>query len=209
MHSKYLKEACVQTIEEAEVAQKLGADRLEYCSHLELDGLTPDIQDFESIFDSIHIPIMVMIRPRAGDFEYSDAEFEEMKSSIHEFKALNIAGFVFGIVKNDAIDFERTKILAEISFPFEICFHKAIDVVANPIDAIKKLNEIPQITRVLTSGKSKTAEKGAPIIKEMIKVARPTLSIMPAGKIKASNIEILHKKLKAKEYHGRSILMHF
>jgi copper homeostasis protein len=91
----------------------------------------------------------------------------------------------------------------------EVCFHKAIDEVEDPIKAVIQLNAIPTVTRILTSGQRPTAAEGVSILKAMMGVARPDLSIMPAGKVKASNIDELHQDLKAKEYHGRSILMHY
>ena len=209
MPNYIIQEACVQSLEEALVAQKLGANRLEYCSHLELDGLTPDITQFPKILSQIKIPIMVMIRPRAGNFEYSNEEFEEMKASIGNFKNFNIKGFVFGIVKDQQLDFERTKILAEFAAPFDVCIHKAIDEVDDIIAAVKGLNEIPEVTRILSSGKAKTAQEGIPVLKEMLSVARSSLSIMPAGRVKASNIQHLHDEINAQEYHGRSIMMNF
>lgn len=209
MSKSFLKEACIQTVQEARIAQKLGADRLEFCSRLDLDGLTPDFELVREASAFLKIPIMVMIRPREGDFQYSAQEFEQMKSEIQEFKKLKVQGFVFGITKEKAADIERTRILAELCAPYAVCFHKAIDVVEDPIKTVTDLSAIPEITRILTSGQADTAKNGIPILKEMIKAADGNLSIMPAGKVRASNIEELHEQLGAIEYHGRSIMMHY
>lgn len=209
MFNTYTREACIQSLQEARIAQKLGADRLEYCSRLDLDGLSPSIGEIEQAVKVIQIPIMVMIRPREGNFEYSAREFDTMKKEIEAFKEYKIKGFVFGINKGNEIDAYRTSILANLCDPFEVCFHKAIDYTKDPIQSVQCLNEIAQIRRILTSGGASTAKEGIPILKEMMKVARNDLSIMPAGKIRASNIAELHLHLDAKEYHGRSILMHY
>ncbi len=127
MSNTYLKEACIETLREAKVAEQLGADRLEYCSSLDLDGLTPLYEDIILAKKDISIPLMVMIRPRDGDFEYNEEEFEAMKSEIKAFKEIGVQGVVFGILVGKEIDINRTRILAELASPMEVCFHKAID----------------------------------------------------------------------------------
>lgn len=209
MSKSYIKEACIETLEEAIAAQRLGADRIEYCSRLDLDGLTPNLQEIETATQKLYIPIMAMVRPRGGNFEYTAEEFDVMKKEVQILKDLGIKGVVFGILMGSEIDVERTRALAELAYPMEVCFHKAIDDVADPIKAVKQLNDIPEITRILTSGQKPTALEGLATLKAMIEVAREDLSIMPAGKVKGSNIDIIHKELNAKEYHGRSILMHY
>lgn len=204
----FLKEACVQSVHEALIAEKLGADRLEFCADLAVDGLTPSFKEIGQLQMEITIPYMVMIRPRPGDFEYTRSEINEMREAIEAFKSYGIRGFVFGVTKGNELDFEVIYELAEIAAPFEVCIHKAIDTVVNPIKAVEQLNTIPFITRILTSGGAKTAEEGTPVLKEMM-AAATNLSIMPAGRIKGSNIAALHEHLNAKEYHGRSIMMNF
>jgi len=205
----YLREACIESMDEAIAASRLGADRLEFCSNLEEDGLTPDFKEVKLTLEKIQTPIMVMIRPRAGNFEYSVDEFKEMKAEIEQFKTLDIKGVVFGLLSGQSIDYERTKELAELAYPLEVCFHKAIDEVDDPVAAIKLLNKIPEITRILTSGQKATAVEGLETLKLMMQAARKDLSIMPAGKVKGSNIDQIHQKLHAIEYHGRSILMDY
>ncbi len=203
----YLREACVENLAEAIQAEKQGADRLELCSRLDLDGLTPSFNLVRQVLDNVSIPVMVMIRPRAGDFEYSEQELDEMKREIVAFKNLNIAGFVFGVLSSQHIDIGRTRSLAELASPFEICFHKAIDEVEDIIEAVEQLADIKQITRILTSGGASTAEKGIGTLQQMIDTASGKISIMPAGKIRPENIDLLHQKLNAIEYHGRSIVV--
>lgn len=209
MSKTYLREACIESLEEAKAAERLGADRIEFCSRLDLDGLTPDLKEVELATKELAIPIMAMVRPREGNFEYSEAEFETMKKEITIFKQLGVQGVVFGILQEREIDVERTKILAQLAAPMEVCFHKAIDEVSDPLDAVRQLNQIPEITRILTSGQKATAIEGFDTLKAMMAIARKDLSIMPAGKVKGSNIQAIHNELKALEYHGRSILVDY
>lgn len=209
MSETYLREACIDSLEEAIRAQRQGADRIEFCSRLDLDGLTPDFQEVGIASKDLSLPIMAMVRPRPGNFEYSRTEFDLMKKEVAYFKKLGVKGVVFGILRGREIDVERTKELAQLAAPMEVCFHKAIDEVDDPIIAVQKLNLIPEITRILTSGQRSTALEGIDTIKAMMSVARENLSIMPAGKVNGSNIAVLHKALNAKEYHGKSILVNY
>lgn len=209
MSETYLREACIDSLEEAIRAQRQGADRIEFCSRLDLDGLTPDFQEVGIASKDLSLPIMAMVRPRPGNFEYSRTEFDLMKKEVAYFKKLGVKGVVFGILRGREIDVERTKELAQLAAPMEVCFHKAIDEVDDPIVAVQKLNLIPEITRILTSGQRSTALEGIDTIKAMMSVARENLSIMPAGKVNGSNIAVLHKALNAKEYHGKSILVNY
>lgn len=209
MSETYLREACIDSLEEAIRAQRQGADRIEFCSRLDLDGLTPDFREVGIASKDLSLPIMAMVRPRPGNFEYSRTEFDLMKKEVAYFKKLGVKGVVFGILRGREIDVERTKELAQLAAPMEVCFHKAIDEVDDPIIAVQKLNLIPEITRILTSGQRSTALEGIDTIKAMMSVARENLSIMPAGKVNGSNIAVLHKALNAKEYHGKSILVNY
>ena len=202
----YLKEACVESVEEAIKAEIQGADRLEYCSALEWEGLTPDYEQVHQVLDKVSIPVMVMIRPRKGDFNYSEEEFQVMKEQILRFKKLGITGVVFGLLKDGSVDLEKTRSLARIASPLEVCFHKAIDELEDPVTGVITLLEIPEITRILTSGGARTALDGREKLREMLKVAEGSISIMPAGKVRPSNIGSLHQILGAKEYHGRGIV---
>ncbi|MCL4105796.1 UNVERIFIED_CONTAM: hypothetical protein GTU68_028673 [Idotea baltica] len=202
----YIKEACIETVDEALAAIKAGADRVEFCSRLDLDGLTPDIQEVKKLLEVSEIPIMVMIRPRGGNFEYSYDELDQMQQEIREFKAIGIQGVVFGVLEGQCINEKDSKTLAELASPLEVCFHKAIDEVADPIKAVETLSNIPQFTRVLTSGQKPTADEGKSTLAKMMEVAGDQLSIMPAGKVTFENIGQLHKSLNAQEYHGRRIV---
>ncbi len=202
----YIREACIEHLSEALEAERKGADRIEFCSQLEWDGLSPNLEDVAKALSLLHIPISVMIRPRKGDFEYTQAEFITMKEEIIQCQKLGVHCVVFGITKATSADLVRTRILAELAEPMEVCFHKAIDLVEDLVQTTEELANIPQITRILTSGGMPTAEEGIPVLHKMMTVAEGRLSIMPAGKITPKNIDAIHLQLGAKEYHGRNIL---
>lgn len=201
------KEACVENIAEALAAQRNGAHRLEFCADLAADGLTPPWEMVRDLLPQLHIPVKVMIRPRAGDFCYSPTELATMKESIRRFQTLPIAGIVTGLLRPDqTIDFPALKALAEVAAPLPITFHKAIDLVADRRAAIAGLKKIPGLTSILTSGGAATAALGAAALREMIAVAGADLRIIAAGKVSAENLSTLHQKIGAPEYHGRRIV---
>jgi len=205
-----IKEACIQSYDEALIAQKSGADRIELCSQINLDGITPKKGLIKKIISSIEIPIRVMIRPRSGDFDYSEDELKLMESDIVDCKKLGVEGVVFGVLNKDTtINETATRRLVKGSFPLNVTFHKAIDLSYNSLSAVKILCKIPGITSILSSGRKTTAKDGAKLIKQMIDIAKNDLSIIPAGKITFKNIIGLHQLINADEYHGRNIVSKF
>jgi copper homeostasis protein len=202
-----IKEACVETLEEALLAEKLGASRIELCSDLANDGLTPSFELMQKTCSTLKIPVMVMIRPRAGNFIYSEEEISQMKSEIDLAKKAGVAGIVFGLLTSEnKIDKKNTKILAEYAQPLPVTFHKAIDELENPVDGVSVLKEIDGIKRVLTSGGKPTALEGQETIRKMIEVAGKQITILVAGKVLNSNVDEIQKLTGAKELHGRRIV---
>ena len=205
-----IKEACIQSYDEALIAQKLGAHRIELCSQISLDGITPKKELIKKIISSIDIPIRVMIRPRSGNFDYSEDEIKLMENDIAYCKRLGVDGVVFGVLNKDySINEASTKRLVKASLPLKVTFHKAIDISNDSLAAVKKLIQITGITSILTSGRKKTAIEGAQVIKKMIAIAKNDLSIIPAGKITFKNIIDIHRLINAHEYHGRNIVSKF
>ena len=194
-------EVCAESYEYAVKAEKAGADRIELCKDLHLDGLTPDYECAKRTINTLNIPVFILIRPRKGDFIYSDEEFELMKSDIVKFKEMGCKGIVSGLLNNDnTIDIKRTKELVEFSRPLEFTFHRAFDIVSNPSKEIENLIELG-IQRVLTSGQKKTAIDGIKLIKKLNKKSENKIIIMPGGKIQKKNI-FYFKKCGVKELHG-------
>ncbi len=202
-----IKEACVETFEEAILAEKKGADRVELCSRLDLDGLTPERKIIEKVLGALSIPIKIMIRPRAGDFSYNDQELKRMKEDILYCKNLNVQGVVFGILnQNKTIDMENMKYLCDTADDLDITFHKAIDQTDSIIDEIDRLLAIDSISSILTSGGAYNAHAGSSLLKKAVEKYQDIITIIPAGSITKNNIHELHQIIGAKEYHGRKIV---
>tara|TARA_Y100000996_G_scaffold206311_1_gene161832 strand:- start:439 stop:897 length:459 start_codon:yes stop_codon:yes gene_type:complete len=151
-----------------------------------------------------------MIRPRSGNFDYSEDEIKLMENDIAYCKRLGVDGVVFGVLNKDySINEASTKRLVKASFPLNVTFHKAIDISNDSLTAVEKLSKITGITSILTSGRKKTAMEGAQLIKKMVAISKNNLSIIPAGKITFENIIDIHRLINADEYHGRNIVSKF
>ena len=202
-----IKEACVETLEEAKLAEKRGANRIELCSDLANDGLTPSFELMKKAITELRIPVMTMARPRAGNFVHTKEEVEQMKKDIDAAKKAGAAGVVFGLLTpGNKIDIENTRILAEYAKPLPVTFHKAIDELENPVDGVKELLKIDNIKRILTSGGKPTALEGKAVIKKMIEVVGDKITILVAGKVLDSNVEKIQKITGTNELHGRKIV---
>lgn len=202
-----IKEACVETFEQAMLAEKKGADRIELCSELSVGGLTPAAELMKKTCSVLKIPVMVMIRPRAGNFHYSEEEISQMKQEIDMAKKAGAAGVVFGLLTSkNQIDIENTHILADYATPLPVTFHKAIDELENPADGVPVLKNIRGITRILTSGGKATADEGAEVIRKMREAAGENLTIVAAGKITDKNVNQIRQLTQVSEFHGKQIV---
>ena len=202
-----IKEACVESLKEALAAEQRGAHRIELCADLANDGLTPPESLTQQACAQLHIPVMVMARPRPGNFVYSPAEVQQMKTAIDRAKKAGAAGIVLGLLtSNQEIDIENTRLLAEYAYPLPVTFHKAIDELENPVDGVSILKSIPNIKRILTSGGKPTAREGQNVIREMIAEADGKIIILVAGKVLDSNVEEIQQLTGAQELHGRRIV---
>ncbi|MEN8118043.1 MAG: copper homeostasis protein CutC [Bacteroidota bacterium] len=202
-----IKEACVESFEEAKLAERRGATRIELCSDLANDGLTPSFELMKKACTQLKIPVMAMARPRAGNFVHTPAEVEQIKKDIDLAKQAGADGVVFGLLTEDnKIDIEYTSLLAEYAKPLPVTFHKAIDELENPVEGVKQLLQIENIKRILTSGGKSTALEGQKVIQEMIKTAGDKIIILVAGKVLDSNIDEIKEKTGAEELHGRKIV---
>lgn len=192
-------EVCAESYEHALKAEKAGADRIELCKDLHLDGLTPDYESAKKTIDSLNIPVYILIRPIEGDFIYSNEEFELMKMDIIKFKEMGCKGIVSGVLNDDnSIDIERTKELVELSRPLEFTFHRAFDLVSDPFEEIENLIEIG-VTRILTSGQKHKAIEGLELLEEFKNFSKNRILIMPGSGI--SNMNFM-KFNSFNEIHG-------
>jgi copper homeostasis protein len=188
--------------ESALLAAKYGAERIELCDNEHEGGTTPSYGTLKSARANISIPIFPMIRPRGGDFIYSDDEFNIMKEDITLCKQMGFEGVVFGLLKaNGSIDIERTSILVEYAYPLDVTFHRAFDRTKDPFNALEQIIECG-CTRILTSGQHPTANEGATIIKALITAADDRIIIMPGSGVRSNTIQALSKETGADEFHS-------
>ncbi|NNC46325.1 MAG: copper homeostasis protein CutC [Winogradskyella sp.] len=184
-----LLEICANSFQSAKNAQDAGAHRIELCQELSVGGITPSFGLIKEVKEQLFIPVHVLIRPRAGDFVYSDEEFNIMKTDIESCKSLGCEGIVTGLLKTDStIDVERTKQLVDLAKPMQFTFHRAFDSVKDPFLALNELMQLG-VESVLTSGQAETAEKGIGLLAQLIKKSHNKITIMPGGGVNETNVK--------------------
>ena len=204
---EFCKEVCVDNIKDAMRAVDLGANRIEYCSKLNEEGLTPHIEDVKYLLKNINIPLRIMIRPHSKSFNYSETDISIMLKDISTFKKIDIDGIVIGCLnKDDEIDLKKINLLIEKARPLKVIFHKAIDITSDPLKSLKNLIKYSNINGVLTSGGFKKAEDGVKLLKKMLDICPINFELIIAGKITSENINKINQKLSAKFYHGKKIV---
>ncbi|KIA85201.1 copper homeostasis protein CutC [Flavobacterium sp. AED] len=187
------------------IAQENGADRVELCANMKEGGTTPDFEITKAVRKILSIDLNVMIRPRGGNFVYSDGEFEEMKTEIEEFKKLDVDGFVFGILKEDgSVNNEQNAALVVLAHPFPCTFHRAFDVVKDVNQSLESVIECGFKT-ILTSGQEKNVVEGIDVLAELVEKANNRITIMPGGGLRSFNIALLKQKTNASFYHSSAI----
>lgn len=197
-----LIEICLDSAESVVNAEKGGADRCELCSDLFEGGLTPSVGTARLAKRlTSRIKIFAMVRPRGGDFCYSDTEFEVMKEDARALKEAGVDGLVFGILNPDGtVDMERNRELVEIARPLGVTFHRALDMTRDMRQSLEDIISLG-FDRVLTSGQEPTVAEGIENLQALIAQAGDRIIVMPGCGIKERNFAWLHAKLGAKEYH--------
>ena len=204
---EFCREVCVDNIKDAMRAVDLGANRIEYCSKLNEEGLTPNVEDVKYLLKNINIPIRIMIRPHSKSFNYSETDISLMLRDISTFKKIDIDGIVIGCLnKDDEIDLKKINLFIEKARPLKVIFHKAIDITSDPLKSLKNLIKYSNINGVLTSGGFKKAEDGVKLLKKMLDICPINFELIIAGKITSENINKINQKLSAKFYHGKKIV---
>lgn len=194
-------EVCANSYQSAKNAQDAGAHRIELCQELSVGGITPSFGLIEKVLNDLSIPTFVLIRPRSGNFVYTDEEFAIMKSDIEQCKALGVHGIVSGVLKEDkSIDIARTKELLALTRPLPFTFHKAFDEAENPDEALEQLVDLGA-ERVLTSGQENSAENGISLLAQLNKKANGRITILPGGGISSQNAAQF-KAIGLKEIHA-------
>lgn len=200
-------EICVDSVESATTAEAAGAGRIELCSALSEGGITPSAGLIEAVRNNISIDLNVLIRPRGGDFLYSDSEFGVMRRDIESAGEAGADGIVTGILNRDGtVDVERTALLVEYAAPMKVTFHRSIDLCRDPHKAMEDIIAAGA-ARILTSGQARTAIEGAQVIRSLISSAGQRIIIMPGGGIDEYNVALLASTTGAMEYHltGRKL----
>jgi copper homeostasis protein len=197
-----LLEISVESLEAATAAERGGADRVELCGNLSIGGVTPDTEIIRVVRAQVHIPIFSMIRPRAGDFVYSDAEFSEMRSSINDAKESEMNGVVLGVLRKDRrVDVERARELVEFARPLPVTYHRAFDEAIDLRQALEDVIEAGA-KRILTSGGAKSALEGAAVLANLIEAAEERVVIVPGAGISSANIAEVARRTRAREFHS-------
>jgi copper homeostasis protein len=189
-------------IESCIAAQEAGAHRIELCDNPSDGGTTPSYGFIKAARKKLSIGLYVMIRPRGGDFIYSDDEFEIMKTDIEMCRQYGCDGVVIGLLKKDgSIDKKRCSELIDLAYPLGVTFHRAFDRAKDPFRALEDVIETG-CERILTSGQQPKAVDGAQIIKELITAAEDRIIIMPGSGVNAGNIISLLENTRAIEFHS-------
>lgn len=180
-------EVCTEGVEMSVAAERAGATRLELCASIAEGGLTPSYGILETICKRVNIPVHVMIRPRAGDFLYSDEEFETMVADVKLAHRMGLEGIVFGILDADGmIDRERCAKLVEAAGKMKKVFHRAFDMSADPYKSFTDLQELG-FNVLLTSGRRQTAMEGIEVIRQLVIRNKSTMEIMAGSGVSPFN----------------------
>jgi len=201
VHSDIVVEICTDSPAGAAAAEAGGAQRIELCSALTLGGLTPSAGCIERALAVASLPVMVMIRPRAGDFCYAADELDTMLADIDRAAALGAHGVVFGVLSPDgSVDQHAIARLAERARPMAVVVHRAVDVSADPVAAVAALARL-DVDRVLSSGGAATAPEGSACLARMVEVAGDALVVMPGGGVREQHLPDLLSVTGAREVH--------
>jgi copper homeostasis protein len=194
-------EICVDGVQSAFYAQDAGASRVELCDNLPEGGTTPGYGTIVSARNNLRIGLHVIIRPRGGDFLYSESEYDIMRRDIDICGEAQVDGIVLGILKSDGrVDVERTARLIELAKPMSATFHRAFDMCSNHVEGLEDVIA-SGADRLLTSGQKNSAEEGSVLLRELVIQAGKRIIIMPGSGINEANIEAIAKITGADEFH--------
>lgn len=205
---KYILEGCVDSVESAVEAEKGGANRIELCSNLIIGGTTPSINLFHVVREKIDIKINVLIRPRFGDFCYTDNEYEIIKRDIEMFRKAGADGVVIGILTPEGtLDIDRMKGIMDIAKGMHVTLHRAFDMCKNPLESLEQAKKLG-INTVLTSGQKNSCYEGRKLIKELVERSNGKIDILVGGGVKADIIGDMVMETGASSFHmsGKAVV---
>lgn len=194
-------EVCVESIAAVQAAQEGGADRVELCAGLSEGGLTPSLGTVRGALAVASVPVHVIVRPRGGDFVYSDSEFTSMLDDVRMLREVGVQGVVIGcLTPAGLIDVPRTEALVAQAGPLSVTFHRAFDLTADPTQALEHLVGCG-IDRVLTSGQQVTALEGVPLLQLLLEQANNRITILGCGRIRPDSVADLLRQVSLTEIH--------
>lgn len=194
-------EVCIDSAESALIAQEGGADSLEVCSNLVIGGTTPGASQFKQIRKTCDTELYVLIRPRYGDFLYTDLEFNIMKEDIRMFRELGADGITTGCLRPDGgLDLDRLKELKDSAGPLRFTLHRAFDMCRNPYEALEEAVSLG-IDRILTSGQASVCTEGIKVLRELMAQAGGRIEILIGSGVNAQVIRRLREELHAGSFH--------
>ncbi len=199
-------EVCVTSLESALIAQRAGAHRIELCTELALGGVTPSYGLIKMMKEALNIPVHVLIRPRSGDFTYTEYEFGAVLEDIDMCRSLGVEGIVAGVLDTQfGVDWDRTAKLVERSKGCYFTFHRAFDWVSDPVDTFLALQKMG-VDTVLTSGGASTAEEGMQVLRALQDLSESCV-VMPGGGIRDHNAPLFKKEgFKALHLSGSTLV---
>ena len=202
MSTEPLLEITVESLAAALAAERGGADRIELCADLGHGGLTPSLATMRKLHEELEIPVLPIIRPRAGDFIYSEKEFAIMKRDIALARDVGMDGVVFGILRRDgSVDVERCAELVQWARPLEVTFHRAFDRTPDLLLALEDVIAAAA-TRILTAGGTSIAPEGVGLLRKLVCAAADRIVVMPGGGLEAGNIRKIAADTGAREFHS-------
>ena len=195
-------EVCLQSVDDAVAAQAGGAQRVELCAALVEGGITPSIGAIRACREAVGIDIMVMIRPRGGDFDYTDREFDNMIRDVRACREIGVTGVVFGLLETDGrVARSRVQRLVKEAGALSVTFHRAFDVCADPFAALETLIELG-VDRILTSGQAATVPEGKEMIRQLVEQAAGRIGILPGCGITPENVAEMVAYTGVSEFHA-------
>src|SRR5690606_38165149 len=201
MH-RFIIEIATTDFETTRNAIEGGADRIELCANLNEGGTTPSKGMIEQCRKIFNVPLFPIIRPRGGDFLYTEDEFQIMVQDIRYCKDVGCVGVVTGVVDHDGnIDLRRMEMLINAAYPMDITFHRSFDRCNDPFKALEELINLG-CQRILTSGQQPAAPEGKDLIRDLITAADKRIIIMPGSGVRKENIKELADHTNATEFHS-------
>lgn len=197
----YKLEICANSVASCVEAQKGGAYRVELCAAIPEGGTTPSYGEMSIARELLNIKLNVIIRPRGGDFLYSEIEHKAMLKDIEAARSIGVDGIVIGCLTAEGdVDMDRNRELIEAAGEMSVTFHRAFDKCRNPKEALEHIIELG-CDRILTSGQKPKAEQGVPLLKELVEQAGDRIIIMPGSGVNEDNISFIASQTGASEFH--------